>query len=79
MLPDRFGAFEAIANPSIKLARVAPEEELAMDVFVAEAVLACADDLRQAAASMAAGGGRTVSTAALAGQGMSAHGWHLHR
>ena len=29
MLSDRFGAFEAIANSSIKLARVAPEEELA--------------------------------------------------
>ncbi len=28
MLSDRFGAFEAIANSSIKLARVAPEEEL---------------------------------------------------
>jgi hypothetical protein len=39
MLSDRFGAFEAIANSSIKLARVAPEEELAMDVLVAEAVL----------------------------------------
>jgi hypothetical protein len=26
MLADRFGAFEAIANASIKLARVAPEE-----------------------------------------------------
>jgi hypothetical protein len=26
MLSDRFGAFEAIANSSIKLARVAPEE-----------------------------------------------------
>jgi hypothetical protein len=33
-LSDRFGAFEAIANSSIKLARVAPEEELAMEVFV---------------------------------------------
>jgi hypothetical protein len=31
MLSDRFGAFEAIANSSIKLARVAPEEELAME------------------------------------------------
>jgi hypothetical protein len=46
MLSDRFGAFEAIANSSIKLARVAPEEELAMDVLVAEAVLEFADDLR---------------------------------
>jgi hypothetical protein len=31
MLSDRFGAFEAIATSSIKLARVAPEEELAME------------------------------------------------
>ena len=48
MLSDRFGAFEAIANSSIKLARVAPEEELAMDVLVAEAVLEFGDDLRTA-------------------------------
>jgi hypothetical protein len=47
MLSDRFGAFEAIANSSIKLARVAPEEELAMDVQVAEAVLEFGDDLRR--------------------------------
>jgi hypothetical protein len=53
MLSDRFGAFEAIANSSIKLARVAPEEELAMDVLVAEAVLEFADDLRGAAAAAA--------------------------
>jgi hypothetical protein len=51
MLSDRFGAFEAIANSSIKLARVAPEEELAMDVLVAEAVLEFGDDLRAAAVS----------------------------
>jgi hypothetical protein len=48
MLSDRFGAFEAIANSSIKLARVAPEQELAMDVLVAEAVLEFGDDLRAA-------------------------------
>jgi hypothetical protein len=48
MLSDRFGAFEAIANSSIKLARVAPEEELAMDVQVAEAVLEFGEDLRVA-------------------------------
>jgi hypothetical protein len=47
MLSDRFGAFEAIANSSIKLARVAPEEELAMDVLVADAILEFADDLRR--------------------------------
>jgi hypothetical protein len=46
MLSDRFGAFEAIAGSSIKLARVAPEEELAMDVLGVEAVLEFADDLR---------------------------------
>jgi hypothetical protein len=39
MLSDRFGAFEAIANSSMKGARVAPEEELATDVLVAETVL----------------------------------------
>jgi hypothetical protein len=48
MLSDRFGAFEAIANSSIKLARVAPEEELAMEVQVAEAVLEFGEDLRGA-------------------------------
>jgi hypothetical protein len=53
MLSDRFGAFEAIANSSIKLARVAPEEELAMDVLVAEAVLEFGDDLRTAAKATA--------------------------
>jgi hypothetical protein len=48
MTSDRFGAFEVIANASITLARVAPEEELAMDVQVAEAVLEFGDDLRTA-------------------------------
>ncbi len=48
MLSDRFGAFEAIANSSIKLARVAPEEELAMEPIVAEAILEFGDDLRAA-------------------------------
>jgi hypothetical protein len=60
MLSDRFGAFEAIANSSIKLARVAPEEELAMDVLVAEAVLEFADDLREATAIMKEWRTRTV-------------------
>ena len=54
MLSDRFGAFEAIATSSIKLARVAPEEELAMDVLVAEAVLEFSDDLRGAMAAATA-------------------------
>ena len=48
MLPDRFGAFEAVANSSIKLARVAPKEELTMNVLVAEAVVEFGDDLRSA-------------------------------
>jgi hypothetical protein len=52
MLSDRFGAFEAIANSSIKLARVAPDEELAMDVQVAEAVLEFGEDLRAAKAGV---------------------------
>jgi hypothetical protein len=39
ILKDRFGALEAVANSSIKLARYAPEDELAMDLLVAESVL----------------------------------------
>lgn len=46
MLTDRFGAFEAIAMASIKLARHVPEDELSMDRLVAEAVLEFGDDLR---------------------------------
>jgi hypothetical protein len=48
MLSDRFGAFEAIAYSTIKLARHVPEDELSMDVRVAEALLEFGDDLRQA-------------------------------
>jgi hypothetical protein len=48
MLSDRFGAFEAIAYSTIKLARHVPEDELSMDLLVAEAVLEFADDLRHA-------------------------------
>ncbi len=48
MLSDRFGAFEAIAYSTIKLARHEPEQELSMDLLVAEAVLEFADDLRAA-------------------------------
>ena len=48
MLTDRFGAFEAIANSTIKLARTAPENELAMDLLVADAVQQCGSDLREA-------------------------------
>lgn len=50
MLADRFGAFEAVANSTIKLARYAPEDELSMDVQLAEAVLEFGNDLREAAA-----------------------------
>jgi hypothetical protein len=39
MLTDRFGAFEAIAMASIKLVRHVTEDELSMDLLVAEAVL----------------------------------------
>jgi hypothetical protein len=46
MLVDRFGAFEAIAYSSIKLARFAPPDELAMDPLVANAVLEFGDELR---------------------------------
>lgn len=53
MLSDRFGAFEAIAYSSIKLARYAPPEELSMDPLVADAVLEFGDDLRKATAAAA--------------------------
>lgn len=49
MLVDRFGAFEAIAYSSIKLARFAPPDELAMDPLVANAVLEFGEDLRRTA------------------------------
>jgi len=52
MLTDRFGAFEAIAMASIKLARHVSEEELPMDLLVAEAVLEFGDDLRAASAAV---------------------------
>jgi hypothetical protein len=48
ILQDRFGALEAVANSSIKLARYAPEEELAMDLLVAESVLEFGSSLREA-------------------------------
>jgi hypothetical protein len=53
MLSDRFGAFEAVASSSIKLARVAPDEELPMEPLVAEAVLEFGEDLRGASAAAA--------------------------
>jgi hypothetical protein len=53
MLSDRFGAFEAIATSSVKLARYVPPDELPMEPQVAEAVLEFGEDLREAAASAA--------------------------
>lgn len=55
MLMDRFSVFEAVANSTIKLARYAPEDELAMDPQVAEAILEFGDDLRRAAAAASKG------------------------
>jgi hypothetical protein len=53
MLADRFGAFEAIAYSTIKLARFVSADELSMDPIVAEAILEFGDDLRNAAISAA--------------------------
>lgn len=51
MLSDRFGAFEAVAESTIKLARFVPADELPMDSHLAEAVMEFACDLRSAAAA----------------------------
>ena len=48
ILKDRFGALEAVANSSIKLARYAPETELSMDLLVAQSVLEFGSSLRDA-------------------------------
>jgi hypothetical protein len=48
MLSDRFGALEAVAYSSIKLARYVSECEMSMDLLVAEAVLEFGDNLRDA-------------------------------
>ena len=48
MLLDRFGALEAVAYSSIKLSRYVSEDEMSMDLLVAEAVLEFGDDLREA-------------------------------
>jgi hypothetical protein len=53
MLADRFGAFEAAAGSTIKLARLVPEDELSMEPVVAEALLQFGDDLRGARAAAA--------------------------
>jgi hypothetical protein len=55
MLSDRFGAFEAIAYSTIKLARHVPEDDLSMDVLVAEAMLEFGSDLREACKVIRAG------------------------
>lgn len=47
-LADRFGAFEAAAYATIELARHVTEDELAMDVHLAEAILEFGADLRVA-------------------------------
>jgi hypothetical protein len=48
ILKDKFGALEAVANSSIKLARYAPEDELEMDLLVAQSVLEFGTSLRDA-------------------------------
>ena len=48
MLSDRFGAFEAVAYSTIKLAGFVPQDELSMDLLVADALLEFGDDLRTA-------------------------------
>lgn len=48
MLSDRFDALEAVAHSSIKLSRYVSEEEMSMDLLVAEAVLEFGDELRAA-------------------------------
>ena len=48
ILKDRFGALEAAANASTRLARYAPEDELAMDLLVAEAAPEFGSKLREA-------------------------------
>jgi hypothetical protein len=53
MLLDRFGAFEAIAASSVRLARLDSDEQLPMEPIVAEAVLEFGEDLREALASAA--------------------------
>lgn len=39
ILVDRYGAFEAVANSTIKLAKFVSEDELSMDLLMADAVL----------------------------------------
>jgi hypothetical protein len=51
VLADRFGAFEAIAFSTIKLARHVSECDLSMDLLVAEAILEFGEDLRAASSA----------------------------
>jgi hypothetical protein len=48
MLSDRFGALEAVAYSSIKLAHYVSECEMSMDRLVGQAVLEFGEDLRNA-------------------------------
>jgi hypothetical protein len=48
ILKDRFGALEAAAYSSIKLAHYAPEDELSMDLLGAQSVLEFGSSLRDA-------------------------------
>jgi len=50
MLSDRFGAFEAVAYSTLTLARHVSQDQLSMDLLVAQAILEFADDLRTALA-----------------------------
>ncbi len=60
ILQDRFGALEAVANSSIKLARYAPEDELAMDLLVAKrcwsSAAACAKRWMMQSSGLGSGG-----------------------
>ena len=64
ILKDRFGAFEEVANSSIKLARYAPEDELAMELRVAEAVLVFGSSLREVLSRLMREGGTACVTIA---------------
>jgi hypothetical protein len=83
MLSDRFGAFEAIAYSTIKLARHEPEQELSMDLVVAEAVLYFGDDLRDAAKAATEWTGergrRSRSAVRTTKRGSSIHEFIVHR
>jgi hypothetical protein len=48
MLSGRFKAFEAIAYTTIKLVRHVYQDELSIDLLVADAVLEFGDDVRSA-------------------------------